>query len=115
MKEQVMKAFYEGLADFVRAFWSAASKQGFAVMLLLLLCVALGYWVVQLNEKVDRLTLHHKEELAHLRNECRRDLAAMNQTIDSLQLAVIKCIQEKAELKANQRIILKRLKKLTYE
>lgn len=118
MKEKVMKAFWEGLADFVSSFWNAAKSQGFSVMLLLLAVVGLSLWIERLNVEINDNNKRHKEELAHLRNECRIELMFLHRQIDSLRLDLQRCIEARARVEAQNQYLkaeLKKIKKHVYE
>lgn len=113
-----MKAFWEGLADFINSFWQAAKGQGFSIMLLLAATIGLAGWIERLNFEIKSINAKHSEELMHIRNECRIELMLLQRQIDSLRADLQRCIEARARLEAqNQffKIELKRIKKTVYE
>lgn len=113
-----MKAFWEGLADFITSFWQSAKNQGFAIMLLLALVIGLAGWVERLNLEIKSVNARSAEEVARLRDECRREVIALQVQIDSVRFDLQRCIEARARLEAqNQffKIELKKIKKTVYE
>jgi hypothetical protein len=102
-----MQAFWDGLAKFIDSFWQSASRQGFAIMLLLFTNIVLAYWVSAINDTRKEEWLSHKAEIAELRNECRSELNYLRSVIDTLREEMQSCAEARARLEA-QNIILKR-------
>lgn len=107
-----MKAFWDGLAEFISDFWRAASRQGFAIMLLLFANIALVYWIRGMTKAQEADALAHKHEIAELRNECRRELEGMRVEIDTLSAEMQKCIEARARLEAQNLFFQRQLKRL---
>lgn len=110
-----MRAFWHGLAQFISAFWQSASRQGFAIMLLLFVNIGLVYWISGMTELQKSDALAHKQEVAELRNECRRELERMRVEIDTLRREMQKCIEARARLESQNLFLQKQLKRLKLE
>lgn len=107
-----MNAFLNGLAEFISKFWQSASKQSFPLMLLLVINLFLINWLDKMDKEQKEQSIVHKQEVAELRNECRRDLEHLREVVDTLRHQMQKCIEARARLEAQNLILSRRSQNL---
>lgn len=106
-----MKAFFAGFADFMRTFWRRAANQAFVVMVLLVLSLFLAIWIRNLEKDRHAERMEYKADMAMLRNECRREIEALNLRIDTLSRGLEDCNEARIRVEAQNAALLQIIRK----
>lgn len=107
----IMKAFFEGFAEFMRTFWKRAANQAFVVMVLIVIAGFLAIWIHNLEKDRQAEHLEYKADMSIMRNEYRSEIIELNLRIDTLRKGLDDCNEARIRVEAQNAALLQIIKK----
>jgi nitrate/TMAO reductase-like tetraheme cytochrome c subunit len=107
----IMKAFFEGFADFMRSFWRSAAAHGLTVMLLMVVNVGLVVWIDRIITSNTQYKLDCQRQMADIRNEYRGDINRMDAKMDTIRRGLDDCNEARIRVESQNAVLLRLLKK----